>query len=48
MLPGWVSVFVSAPTSGDQHDIDYARVVVTPRADAPVAHSQAPLTRKTL
>ena len=46
--PRLVSVFVSAPTSGDQHDIDYARVVVTPKADAPVAYSQPPLTRKTV
>src|SRR5206468_3150082 len=42
------SALVGAPASGDQHDINDARVVVTPKADAPVPHSQPPLTRETL
>src|SRR5207245_2976243 len=42
------SALVGAPTSGGQHHINDARVVVPPKADAPVAHSQPPLTRKTL
>jgi len=43
-----VSGLVGTPTSGDQHHIHDAPVVVTPKSDAPVTDSKPPLTGQTL